>query len=166
MPGYALIETMGAVILQAESLAVHRVTMRESASDYGRLAYQSLTAGLTLTAADLAAARRAARALRRSINDTIFARHDALVTITTLTTAPPLSAFAGGEPVWTPMRTLPFNVTGHPALSLPVGFAGGLPIGMQIVGPAGGEAQICRIGAAFERAADKAARRPPPVPTA
>ena len=56
---------------------------------------------------------------------------------------------------------MPFNVTGHPALALPIGFAGGLPMGMQIIGKAFDEAQICRIGAAFERSTDHAVRRPP-----
>lgn len=163
MPDYALMEAAGAVILHAESLKVHRAAMRRQGSGYGRPAYQSLAAGLCLTRADLAAARRAASALRLAIDTTIFSRHDALVTASTLTTAPPLSAFAHGKPVWTPMRTLPFNVTGHPALALPIGFADGLPIGMQIIGPAAGEALICRIGAAFERATDHSARRPPPV---
>ena len=49
------------------------------------------------------------------------------------------------------MRTLPFNVTGHPALSVPAGFVAGLPVGLQLVGPAGAEALICQIGHAFER---------------
>ena len=61
------------------------------------------------------------------------------------------------------MRTLPFNVTGHPVLALPVGFAGGLPMGMQIVGKACDEAQICRIGAAFEGSTDHSVQRPPPI---
>jgi aspartyl-tRNA(Asn)/glutamyl-tRNA(Gln) amidotransferase subunit A len=61
------------------------------------------------------------------------------------------------------MRTLPFNVTGHPALALPIGFADGLPIGMQIVGKANEEAQICRVGAAFERSTDHSVLRPGPL---
>ena len=45
------------------------------------------------------------------------------------------------------MRTFPFNVTGHPALAVPTGLnAQGLPLGMQIVGPHGGERMICGIG--------------------
>lgn len=64
------------------------------------------------------------------------------------------------------MRTLPFNLTGHPALSVPAGYVDGLPVGLQIVGPPGAEALICQIGAAFENATDHAAQRPqfgPPV---
>ena len=64
------------------------------------------------------------------------------------------------------MRTLPFNVTGHPALAVPAGFVTGLPVGIQLVGPAFSEALLCRIGAAFENATDHAAQRPqagPPI---
>ena len=55
------------------------------------------------------------------------------------------------------MRTLPFNVTGHPALSVPAGFAGGLPLGLQVIGRHGDEAGIVRVAAAFERATDHGA---------
>ena len=49
--------------------------------------------------------------------------------------------------------TVPFNVTGQPALSLPVGTtAGGLPVGLQIVGPLGADALVLALGAALERA--------------
>jgi aspartyl-tRNA(Asn)/glutamyl-tRNA(Gln) amidotransferase subunit A len=58
--------------------------------------------------------------------------------------------------------TNPFNVTGLPALSVPCGFTrAGLPAGLQIVGPPGAEAMVLRVGDAYERAAEWAARRPP-----
>jgi aspartyl-tRNA(Asn)/glutamyl-tRNA(Gln) amidotransferase subunit A len=85
------------------------------------------------------------------------------VTATALTTAPPFTGFDGERLVWTPTRTIPFNVTGHPALSLPAGLVGGLPVGLQIVGPHGGEALICGIGHALERALGGAAARRRPV---
>jgi aspartyl-tRNA(Asn)/glutamyl-tRNA(Gln) amidotransferase subunit A len=51
-------------------------------------------------------------------------------------------------------------MTGHPALAAPAGLVAGLPVGIQIVGPAFSEAQLCRIGAAFERATDHSEQRP------
>ncbi len=89
--------------------------------------------------------------------------HNALVsaTATALAPAPRFDDFVPGVlPNW-PMQTMPFNVTGNPALSVPTGFlASGLPLGMQIVGRAFDEATILRIDAAFEAAAGLHKRRP------
>ena len=56
------------------------------------------------------------------------------------------------------MRTLPFNITGHPALSIPCGFDEGLPLGLQLIGRPYDEATLCQIGHAFEQATDATAR--------
>ena len=137
MPDYALFEAAGSRILDAEAFAVHRETIASDPAAYGRAAFASLQRGARLNAAELAEARRAASRLRRQLDSAIFARYDALVTVTTLTTAPPVAPYREGLAGWTPMRTLPFNVTGHPALSVPAGFVAGLPVGLQLVGPAG-----------------------------
>jgi aspartyl-tRNA(Asn)/glutamyl-tRNA(Gln) amidotransferase subunit A len=47
--------------------------------------------------------------------------------------------------------TGPFNLTGLPAVTVPCGFAQGLPIGMQIVGPAFQEGKILNIADVFEK---------------
>jgi aspartyl-tRNA(Asn)/glutamyl-tRNA(Gln) amidotransferase subunit A len=63
--------------------------------------------------------------------------------------------------VWYPY-TYPFNLTGHPALSVPCGWSdGGLPIGFQIVGPWYSETRILELAARLEEARPWAARRPP-----
>jgi len=47
--------------------------------------------------------------------------------------------------------TLPFNITGHPAMTVPCGFgADGLPIGLQIVGRLHDEPSVLRVGALYE----------------
>jgi len=51
--------------------------------------------------------------------------------------------------------TRPINYLGLPSLAIPAGFtAGGLPVGMQLIGRPFDEAMLLRIGAAFQRAAD------------
>jgi aspartyl-tRNA(Asn)/glutamyl-tRNA(Gln) amidotransferase subunit A len=61
---------------------------------------------------------------------------------------------------WYPY-TMPFNLTGNPAVSLPCGFdSAGLPIGIQLVARCGEDALLLRAAAAFERAKPWAARRP------
>ena len=84
---------------------------------------------------------------------------DLIITVTTLP-APPLATFDGDTAVWTPMRTIPFNVTGQPVLSLPAGFDGTLPLGAQLIGRIGDEDLICAAGHSFERTTDHSAQRP------
>ena len=158
LPGYAEMEAAGAIILHYQSLALHRAGL--SNGKYGRQAVQTLLAGLGLTQDDFQMARQAAHRLRTSTS-AILARYDAVATANVLSTAPPFSAFASGRPMWTAMRTIPFNVTGHPALALPIGFDQGLPMGMQLIGRDHHEATLGQIGDAFERATDHSAQRPP-----
>ena len=62
---------------------------------------------------------------------------------------------------WSPY-TWPFNLTGHPAITIPCGWtAGGLPVGFQIVGPWHGERRILDLAARIEAARPWAERRPP-----
>jgi aspartyl-tRNA(Asn)/glutamyl-tRNA(Gln) amidotransferase subunit A len=162
LPDYALFESCGAVILHAEALEVHRESMRARPRDYGRAAFRSLAAGVCLSPADIALAKRAGVQLSETLGG-VFSRFEALVTVNTLTTAPPFSAFHRGAAVWTPMRTLPFNLTGHPALVVPAGLSRGLPVSLQIVGQHFDEAQVCRIGDAFEKSTDHSVLRPPEI---
>ncbi len=58
--------------------------------------------------------------------------------------------------------TAPFNVSGHPSLSLPLGLTeAGLPIGGQFIARKGGEAVLCRAGMAVQKLSDWHRLRPP-----
>jgi amidase len=57
--------------------------------------------------------------------------------------------------------TLPFNMAGVPTISLPGGFTvEGLPIGIQLIGPALAESVLIRAGVAFQAATDFHTRHP------
>lgn len=104
----------------------------------------------------------------------LFDRYDFLVTPTTTRTALPVEFDAANEEVdvdgvkygitrqgWTAYQ-YPFNLTGHPALSLPSGFGtDGLPTAVQIVGKWGAETDVLRLGALLEQARPWAQHRPP-----
>lgn len=159
LPDYYAIEVAAAAILHRESFDYHAAELRDHPDAYGRRAFLSLAAGVAVSDGDLAEARRAGELFRDSV-DRLLERHDAIITVGALTTAL-LAAPFEKEAVWTPMRTIGFNVSGHPVLALPVGFHQGLPIGMQIIGRHHDEARIVQIGDAFERATDHAVQRPP-----
>ena len=58
--------------------------------------------------------------------------------------------------------TIPWDITGSPAISMPFAMSsGGLPIGVQVVGRHYDEATVLRAASAFERVRDAAAMRPP-----
>ena len=64
------------------------------------------------------------------------------------------------RPHWFPW-TMPFNMTGHPAISLPCGFGrDGLPIGLQLVGRFRADAELLRVSALFEASNDLLSCRP------
>jgi amidase len=50
-------------------------------------------------------------------------------------------------------NTSPFNVTGHPALTVPCGTLGRLPVGMMLVAPMWSEARLLTVAHALEQAA-------------
>jgi Asp-tRNA(Asn)/Glu-tRNA(Gln) amidotransferase A subunit family amidase len=59
------------------------------------------------------------------------------------------------------MLTYPFNMTGHPAASIPCGFtADNLPVGLQIIGRRFAESTILKVSAAFERIRPWADKKP------
>ncbi|TDA67492.1 MAG: Asp-tRNA(Asn)/Glu-tRNA(Gln) amidotransferase subunit GatA [Clostridia bacterium] len=102
------------------------------------------------------------RTLIRRDFEQVFAAYDALVTPTT-----PTVAFKLGEKVGDPLAmylsdlfTIPVNMAGLPALSLPCGFSQGLPVGLQVIGRPFAEATVLQIAYAFEQATDYHLARP------
>ena len=96
----------------------------------------------------------------RAAYDAALAAHDILLLPTTPMKATPIPK-PGATPQETTRRsweatrnTCPFNVTGHPAISVPCGMADDRPIGLMLVARAYDEATVYRAAAAFERAGD------------
>jgi len=159
LPDYEQIEVAVATVLHAESFRLHAKGLRDHPEAYGRRAFLSLAAGLAISEAEVEKASRVGGVFRRSV-DELLDQHDVLITVGALTTALPAAPFEK-EAVWTPMRTIGFNASGHPVLAVPVGFHQGLPIGMQIIGRHYAEARIVQFGHAFEQATDFAMQKPP-----
>ena len=151
LPDYALFSTCGRVIMLTEAFAIHEQDMQTRPRDFGRLTFERFVLGATVTAADLTQAFRLRRELTTSVN-TALAAYDALITASSLIPAPTFEGASSTMSAAAPMQTMPFNVTGHPALSVPTGLSSeGLPMGLQIVGRAFDEATVLRIGRAVEQ---------------
>ena len=104
-----------------------------------------------------------AQNLRRRVRagyDAVLATHDLLLLPTVPMKATPIPGKDATpqeitQRSWEPTRnTCPFNVTGHPAISVPCGMEDGRPIGLMLVGRHYAEETIYRAAAAFERSGD------------
>jgi amidase len=97
-----------------------------------------------------------------------FECYDLLLTPTLAQPPVPIGALEDDDP-WVQFanagRFTPFtqvaNITGLPAVSLPLSWSGGLPIGVQLVGRPAGEAALIRVSAQLEQARPWRDRRPP-----
>jgi len=106
-------------------------------------------------------AQRVRTLIRREFEQA-FQKYDAIVTPTS-----PTVPFKVGEKADDPLQmylsdvcTLPINIAGIPGLSVPAGFVGGLPVGLQILGRHFGEETLLRIGFAYEQANEWHKRKP------
>lgn len=93
------------------------------------------------------------RSLVKQDFDKAFEKVDVLITPTT-----PTPAFKIGEKSNDPLAmylqdicTIPINLAGVPAISIPCGFSGNMPIGLQVIGKPLGEETIIRTAYAFEQ---------------
>ena len=124
-------------------------------SDYVR---KSLAAARTLSDDEIAAGREAHRLYRVRIA-TLFEAWDVIATPATAVTAFPFGKrpkrIAGHEVDWLwgafPFA-VPFNVSGNPAVSLPCGLAGGLPVGLQLVMPLNEDERLLDLAEDVEEA--------------
>ena len=159
LPDYELFGICGRVIMYSEAFAIHEADFQNRPLDFGLLTWMRMTLGAFVTATDLHQATRLRRELAVAVN-TVLLDYDVLLTATGLVTAPALSDVKPGVANW-PMQTMPFNLTGNPAMAMPTGFsASGLPMSVQIVGRAFDEASVLRVGASLEAATELLFRRP------
>ncbi|HZW30449.1 MAG TPA: amidase family protein, partial [Isosphaeraceae bacterium] len=152
----------------SEAAAAHEELIRTRAGELSDEVRPLLQAGLFLTAAQYLAGQQARRKTIAAYR-ALWRSFDVLVTPTSPIAAPPIGATSArfGDKEVPLVRafldlTLPFNLTGQPAISVPCGFTrGGLPIGLQLVGRPFEEAALFRAAAAYESATNWHSRTPP-----
>ena len=146
-------------IVLPEAAAWHSRYLDRHGADYTPAVRARLESGRTISAVDYLKARETAASLRQSV-DTALADCDALILPTLPILAPPLGM---DDIVVDPVRgerlsvraamlrhTQLFNLTGHPAISIPLPTSG-LPVGLQLVGKRDQTAQLLAVAAGVER---------------
>jgi aspartyl-tRNA(Asn)/glutamyl-tRNA(Gln) amidotransferase subunit A len=167
LPGVRHAGAGSLAVVATEALAYHAAWLRTRAADYDPDVRTRLMLGAFVTGVHYVRAQQARALLRREVDEAL-ARRDVLLAPATPITAPAIEArqaTLGDGPADIRSAlirlTRPFNFSGHPACSLPCGVtAGGLPIGMQIVGRPFDEATVLRAADAYQRLTDWHARRP------
>lgn len=155
-------------LIATEALAYHETWMKTRPMDYQGDVRARLRSGAFVSATQYLAAQRARALIRDEVTATLR-RFDVLIAPST-----PIVATAVGQSDVTIGRetldvrsaltryTRHFNLSGHPACSVPCGFsAAGLPIGMQIIGRPFDEATVLRVADAYQRVTDWHTRRSP-----
>ena len=140
-----------------EAAQYHAPTLDTRASDYQPAVRERLLKGRTISAVDYLAARDGREVLRRSV-DAALERCDALVLPTLPIVAPKLGAtevtMDNGQTLLVRAAMLRltqlFNITGHPAISLPIPTSG-LPVGLQLVGRRDRTEELLAIAAQVAR---------------
>jgi aspartyl-tRNA(Asn)/glutamyl-tRNA(Gln) amidotransferase subunit A len=148
------------LILKAEAYAYHRDYVTKTPDLYQAETLKRIRAGEGISTADYIYARRKLDQFRRSVPK-VFEAVDLVVTPTT--PVPPFTISdlladldnLRNKELQTSVNTRPFNLLGLPTITVPCGFTkAGLPIGMQITGPNGGEATVLRLAHAYEQATE------------
>ncbi|MPZ45141.1 MAG: amidase [Betaproteobacteria bacterium] len=147
-------------ILTSEAFAVHETWLRERPQDYGAFARERIMAGAFVRAADYINATRLRRKLMQEFH-ALFDRIDVALTASSMDPACRIDDPQAVEYTYARQARAPFNVTGSPAVSVPIGFSGaGLPLAMQLVGKPFSEALLYRVAHAYEQACGWHQRHP------
>lgn len=160
LPHAADAPLVGRLILMTEAAAYHAQRMQDQPDQLSPDLRAMIEMGRTFTAVQYVQAQRTRTAITQAFIETMD-RFDVLVMPTTSL----LSCKASDDKVHlTGIRnrnTMPFNLSGLPAISVPCGFASdGMPIGLQIVGRPFDEATVLRVANAYEHATEWHMRHP------
>ena len=142
----------GVMIMLTEGYAVHQATLRERFGDYGEAFRDRMALAALISGGDYVQAVRRRRELVTEFT-TAMANLDLVITAAAASEAPAIDAVSKFAIFERPMLTMPFNVTGSPAMSVCCGYsAAGLPLAIQLVGKPFDEATVLRAAHAYEKA--------------
>jgi aspartyl-tRNA(Asn)/glutamyl-tRNA(Gln) amidotransferase subunit A len=151
---------VGYLIMVTEAFTLHGPWMRERFMDYGELFRDRVSLAATVSGPDMIQATRRRHMLCREMAAAIE-NLDIIVSASQPGEAPRIDSVPKWANMEKPSFTMPFNVTGFPAISICTGFGeGGLPVAMQLAGKPFTEPTLFRAAHAYETAMKWRARRP------
>ncbi|WP_421998535.1 amidase [Reyranella sp.] len=151
---------VGWLIMVTEAFAVHGPWLRERFNDYSEMLRDRVILSAMVTGPDIIQATRRRRVLCHEMADAM-ADLDILVSAAAPAEAPRIDNVPKWSGIEKPSFTMPFNVTGFPAITVCTGFgAGGLPVAMQLAGKPFSEQTVFRAAHAYETAMPWRAKRP------
>lgn len=167
LPHVDLAATAGMTIIGVEAAQAHSPWLATRADDYGDEIRPRLQMGALFSGAEYVRAQRIRALIQKEFADAMTGA-DVLVMPNNAVPAPRIgekTIRVRGKDVWVmalqPSLTIPHNLTGAPALTVPCGFgASGLPVGLQIVGRPFEDATVLRVGHAYEQSTEWHRRRP------
>ena len=174
IPHMDMVPAVQTATSRCENLVAHEPYLRKQPRDYSFELLARNIASLTIPASTYVTSQRVRRIICREFEEALE-DVQVIVAPTVGMAAPTIEeckqGFAEIDGRRIPFRhpsgsigtrcTIPFNVTGHPALSVCCGFtAGGLPIGLQIVGACFEERLVFQVAHAYEQAAGWYERKP------
>lgn len=143
----------GLIIMSSEAFAIHEKDLQKTPELYGEIARDRISLGGLLTGADYVQALRQRRELSLAVEAAMLGV-DCLFTAASPFPAPEIDKVPKWLMYQKPSITMPFNVTGLPALAVCAGYeaGSGLPLSFQLVGHAFDEPTVFQLGAAYEAA--------------
>ena len=153
MPAFDDLASCANVVLGAEAATLHAAWLRTRAQDYGRQVRRRIERGLLVPATSYLDALRLRRPMLREFLDRFLPEGAVALALPTMPEPAPTIAEANGPDEDANERrfasfsywTRAINYLGCPAISTPMGFEGGLPVGLQLVGRPFGEAPLLRV---------------------
>src|SRR5437763_5418633 len=150
----------GVIIMLNEAYAIHQATLRERFGDYGEMFRDRMALAALVSAGDYVQAVRRRRELAAEFA-AAMADLDLAITAAAPGEAPAIDAVGKFATFERPMLTMPFNVTGTPAMSVCCGYSpAGLPLAFQLCGKPFDEATVLRAAHAYEKATPWRSVRP------
>ena len=150
----------GSLISITERAAAYEEWARTRLGEFSERVQRRLMLGAFVSGVDYVQAVRRRRELRAELQASMKDL-DVVITAGAPGEAPKLDAIPKWDLFEKPNFTMPFNVSGYPAMCVCSGFGqGGLPVSLQIVGKPFAEPTVFRVADAFEKATDFRSKRP------